>query len=79
MSLTALNSPQLFRCSFSSRKKFHTKRLRRRKLAVSGQYACMLYIINVNALSLANVHNSVSAKSHHVLYHLQEERLDNRF
>lgn len=28
MSLTARNSPQLFRCSFSRRKKFHTKRLR---------------------------------------------------
>lgn len=27
MSLTARNSPQLFRCSFSRRKKFHTKRL----------------------------------------------------
>lgn len=28
MSRTARNSPQLFRCSFSRRKKFHTKRLR---------------------------------------------------
>uniref|UniRef100_A0A6B0UJA0 Putative secreted protein n=1 Tax=Ixodes ricinus TaxID=34613 RepID=A0A6B0UJA0_IXORI len=28
MSRTARNLPQLFRCSFSSRKKFHTKRLK---------------------------------------------------
>lgn len=31
ISLTALNSPQLFRCSFSRRKKFHTKRLEKDK------------------------------------------------
>ena len=37
ISLTALNSPQLFKCSFSRRKKFHTNRLLGEKTSVNYQ------------------------------------------
>lgn len=48
MSRTARNLPQLFRCSFSSRKKFHTKRLWN---GVGIPYSTIIWIVRFSQIN----------------------------
>ncbi len=62
MSLTALNWPQLFKCSFSSRKKFQTNRLKTSNNAK--MLAIMSPLINLFSITMKAIpHANRSTKS----------------